>query len=1162
LSSSPVFDRSSITASTGPIPSAHPPQYPQLTHDDRWTLMEAFIREKGLTKHHIESFNKFIEKLLAEIIKEDAIIETSIPGFKIVITSFRIGEPQVKEVDGSINRSITPMECRYRDLTYAAPLYITLVPYENGIPGNPVEVMIGEIPIMIKSSRDPTSRMSREELIAIGEDPRDPGGYFIIDGSERVIVIQEDIAPNRIVVDYGQESLNITHTAKVVSATAGYRVPVLLDRHKDGTLHVSFPSVPGKIPFVVLMRALGLERDIDIAYAVSPDPEIQKELFVSFVQASAIATVEDALDYIGSRLAVGQSRESRIERAKYTLDKYLLPHLGTRPEDRIKKALFLGQMACKLLELVLGRRPPDDKDHYANKRVKLAGEMLAILFRVAFKSFIRDFRYQLERAKVRERRISLSLFVRSDIITERIRHALATGTWVGGRTGVSQILDRTNWMAMLSHMRRVISPLSRSQPHFEARDLHGTQWGRLCPFETPEGPNCGLVKNLALCATISVGVDEKEVERKLYELGVIPILEVFEKLRSGELTYEDMRGWAKVFLNGTIIGYHPNGDELVKMIRKLRREGKIHYEVNVAHYKTKYINEIYVNCDAGRIIRPLLVVEDGKLRITKEDVECLRRGKCTFEDLVKRGVIEYLDAEEEEDALIAMHPHEITPETTHVEIWPHAILGAGASIIPYAEHNQSPRNTYEAAMVKQALGFYAANFALRTDSRAHLLHYPQKPLVQTRTLDILGFNDRPAGQNMVVAVMSFTGYNMEDALIINKSAVDRGLARSTFFRTYETEERKYAGGQEDRIEIPDPKVLGYRGKDAYAKLDKDGIVKVEVEVKGGDVLIGKTSPPRFVEEYRGYGILAQRRKDTSVTVRHGEKGYVDTVIITTTAEGHKLVKVKVRDLRIPEIGDKFASRHGQKGVIGALIPQYDMPYTVDGITPDLIINPHALPSRMTLGQLMESIAGKVAALRGKFVDGTPFFEEDLGELKKQLLTFGYPMDGTEPMYDGRTGELVGNPIFIGIVYYQKLHHMVADKMHARARGPVQLLTRQPTEGRAREGGLRFGEMERDTLIGHGAAALLRERMLESSDKTVIYVCELCGFIGWHNRRKDVYECPIHGDKGVLHPVVVPYAFKLLLQEFMSMGIKPRLILADKFELFTKGKKELKERRFL
>ncbi len=1149
MSTSTAIEKEKIKAGLGPLPTTHPKEYKGLTHEDRWTLMEAFIRERGLTKHHIDSYNKFITKTIIDIVKEEAVIEIG-SNFRVIIKDVRIGDPQVREVDGSINKSITPMECRHRDLTYAAPIYVTFLPYEGDIPGNPVEVVLGEIPIMIKSVKDPLSRMSPEELIKIGEDPKDPGGYFIIDGSERIIVIQEDIAPNRVIVDYGQEGLNITHTAKVVSATAGYRVSVILDRHKDGTLHVSFPTVPGKIPFIVLMRALGLERDIDIALAVSPDPEIQKELFPSFVQAAAIATVEDALDYIGSRTAIGQSREGRIERAKLILDKYLLPHLGTSPEDRIKKALFLGQMAAKLIELVLGRRGPDDKDHYANKRVKLAGEMLAAQFRAAFRAFLKDFRYQLEKARVRERKVNIAHYVRSDIITERIRHAMATGVWIGGRTGVSQILDRTNWMSMLSHMRRVVSPLSRSQPHYEARDLHGTQWGRLCPFETPEGANCGLVKNLALSATISVGVDEKLVENILYELGVIPLLKVYNDLREGKLTFEDIKNWAKVFLNGTLIGYHPNGEELVQKFRKLRREGRIHYEVNIAHYRTKYINEVYVNCDAGRIIRPLLVVENGKLKITKEDVERLRRGEYTFEDLVKKGVIEYLDAEEEENALIALNPQEINEKTTHVEIWPQAILGVAAATIPYAEHNQSPRNTYQSAMVKQALGLYAANFLLRVDSRAHLLHYPQVPLVQTKPLGILGYNSRPAGQNMIVAVMSYTGYNMEDAVIMNLSSVERGLARSTFFRTYETEERKYAGGQEDKIEIPDPKVLGYRGKDAYAKLDSDGIAKIEAFVRGGEVIIGKTSPPRFVEEYKGYGVLAQRRKDASVTVRHGEFGWVDTVIITTNIEGNRLIKVKIRDLRIPEIGDKFASRHGQKGVIGMLIPAYDMPYTVDGITPDLIINPHALPSRMTLGQLMESIAGKVAALRGKFVDGTPFFEEDIDELKRQLLLFGYPLDGTEPMYDGRTGELIGNPIFIGIVYYQKLHHMVADKMHARARGPVQLLTRQPTEGRAREGGLRFGEMERDTLVGHGAAALLRERMLESSDRTIIYVCELCGFIGWYNRKRDRYECPIHGDKGVLHPVMVPYAFKLLIQEMMSLGIKPRLIIGDKFKEYT------------
>lgn len=1145
MSSVAISDKAEVHASLGPIPVSHPRKEALLSPDDRWLLFEAFIREYGLSRHHIDSYNNFIENTLREIIMEEPVIETSIPGFKIAIKGFRLGEPQVREIDGSVNREVTPMECRHRNLTYSVPLYLTLVPMENDIAGNPVEVLVGEIPLMVKSSKDPLSKLSEEELVRAGEDPKDPGGYFIIEGTERIIVMQEDLAPNRVIVDYGQEGLNVTHTAKVISATTGYRVPVILDRHKDGTLHVSFPAVPGKVPFVVLMRALGLERDVDIALAVSPDPEIQRELFASFVQASGIATVEDALDYIGSRVAVGQARESRIERARHVLDRYFMPHLGTRPEDRIRKALFMGQMACKLLELVLGRRPPDDKDHYANKRVRLAGDLLAALFRVAFKAFLRDLRYQVERAKLKERKLNLAMYVRSDIITERVRHAMATGTWIGGRTGVSQILDRTNWVSSLSHMRRLISPLSRTQAHFEARDLHGTQFGRLCPFETPEGPNCGLVKNLALSAIISVGTSEEEVKAILYKLGVVPLLEIFERIRTGELGYESIMGWSKVFLNGTLVGYHPRGSELVKQLRELRRAGRLHYEVGVAHYRSRHVDEVYVNCDSGRILRPLLVVEQGRLKITKDDIDKLRRGLIRFRDLIRRGVIELIDPEEEENTLVAVNPEEITQETDHLEIWPPGVLGVAASTIPYAEHNQAPRNSYQSAMAKQALGFYMANMLLRVDSRAHLLHYPQKPLVQTRALSIIGYNDRPSGQNMVVAVMSFTGYNMEDAVIMNRSSVERGLARSSFFRLYTTEELRYAGGQEDRIEIPDPKVLGYRGREFYSKLDTDGMARVELLVKGGEAIIGKTSPPRFIEEYKGYGILAQRRKDSSVTVRHGEVGYVDALFVSTTVEGHRVIKVRVRDLRVPEVGDKFASRHGQKGVVGALIPQCDMPYTPDGIVPDLIINPHALPSRMTLGQLMESIAGKVAAMRGRPVDGTPFFEEDIEGLKRQLLIFGYPMDGSEPVYDGRTGELVGAPIFIGVVYYQKLHHMVADKMHARSRGPVQLLTRQPTEGRAREGGLRFGEMERDAIIGHGASSLLKERMLDSSDRTTIYICELCGFIGWYNRKREVYECPIHGEKGVLHPVSVPYAFKLLIQELISMGIKPKLVVGDR-----------------
>ncbi|MFP3170181.1 MAG: DNA-directed RNA polymerase subunit B [Sulfolobaceae archaeon] len=1119
-----------------------------LTTEQRWMITESFFKVRGLVRQHLDSFNDFLRNKLQEVIDEQGEITTEIPGLKIKLGKIRFDKPGIRETDRGPLREITPMEARLRNLTYSVPLYLTMIPIENNIEGEPVEVYIGDLPIMLKSIADPTATLPPEKLIEIGEDPKDPGGYFIVNGTEKVIVAQEDLATNRVLVDYGKSGSNITHVAKVTSAAAGYRVQVVIERLKDSTIQVSFATVPGKIPFVILMRALGFTTDRDIVYAVSLDPEIQNELLPSLEQASSITTVEDALDFIGNRVAVGQKRENRIQKAEQVIDKYFLPHLGTSPEDRKKKGYYLASAVNKLLELYLGRREPDDKDHYANKRVRLAGDLFTSLFRVAFKAFMKDLVYQLEKSKVRGRRLSLTALVRADIITERVRHALATGNWVGGRTGVSQLLDRTNWLSMLSHLRRIVSSLARGQPNFEARDLHGTQWGRMCPFETPEGPNSGLVKNLALLAQISVGINESTVEKFVYDQGVLKVEDIIIKVTEEGEDIEKYLTWSKVYINGRLVGYYPDGKELAEKIREARRSNKLSDEINVAHIVTEYINEVRINCDSGRVRRPLIVVKDGKPLVTEQDIERVSKGEITFDDLVKEGKIEFLDAEEEENAYIALNPEDLTKEHTHLEIWPPAILGITASIIPYPEHNQSPRNTYQSAMAKQALGLYAANYQIRTDTRAHLLHYPQKPLVKTRMLDVIGYNERPAGNNAILAVMSYTGYNMEDAIIMNKSSVERGMYRSTFFRLYVTEEVKYPGGQEDKIMVPEAGTKGYKGKDYYRLLEDNGIVPPEVDVKGGDVLIGKVSPPRFLQEFKELA-PEQAKRDTSIVTRHGEMGTVDLVLVTETGEGNKLVKVRVRDLRIPEIGDKFATRHGQKGVIGMLISQVDMPYTPKGVVPDIILNPHALPSRMTIGQIMEALAGKYAALTGKIADATPFIETPkINEIKKGILESGFLPDGTEVVYDGRTGQKVKNRVLFGVVYYQKLHHMVADKMHARARGPVQILTRQPTEGRAREGGLRFGEMERDCLIGFGTAMLIKDRLLDNSDKVTVYVCDQCGYIGWYDRNKNKYVCPIHGDKTTLHPVTVSYAFKLLLQELMSMVIAPKLILGDKIAL--------------
>jgi len=1113
--------------------------------DKYWPVIESFFDQYGLVGQHLDSFNRFIREELQFVVDSVGKLTPKIEGYIVELGDIHIDEPSIREADGSEHK-LYPNEARIRNLTYASKIHLDMTPVrKEGSVSTRLETMriyIGNLPIMLRSEKCHLYDLPDDELIQHGEDPKDPGGYFIINGSERVLVTQEDLAPNRILIEQASKSSSFTHVAKVFSTSRGFRAPVTIERKRTGELRVSFPSVPGKIPLAILLKALGLESDREIVDVISDDDELRNELIVTIEQSAPInaerdeedgSTRTNALDFIGKRVAVGQTKEYRLARAEKVLDRYLLPHIGTEDDSRLQKSYYLGQMVERLLELVLNKRSPDDKDHYANKRLKLSGDLLMSLFRVALYSLTRDIKYQLERTAVRGRKPNIRTAVRADVITQRLKHALATGNWVGGKAGVSQLLDRTNYISSLSHLRRVVSPLSRSQPHFEARDLHSTHWGKICPNETPEGPNCGLVKNLAMMAYISVGAEEDAIERALLKAEVEPIEKLLGK-----------RGakWADVFLNGRLVGIHPAPQVLVKTLRQKRRAGEIDHQSNIAYYEDTH--EVQVNCDAGRVRRPVIVVENGKSRLTDEHLRMVQDTEWGFLDLLRNGTVEFIDAEEEENTLIAMYPDEIVPNTTHMEIVPSTVLGISAALIPFPERNQSPRNVYMAGMAKQSVGVPASNFRYRADTRSHFFHYPQVPLVKTRAMDSIGYEDRPAGQNFIVAILSFEGYNIEDALIMNKASIERGLGRSTFARVYESEERKYPGGQEDRFEVPDRSVRGYRASESYRNLGEDGIIETEVEVLGGDVLIGRTSPPRFLEEYSEFEIASPNRRETSIAVRHGEAGVVDSVILTETIDGNRLVKVKVRDLRIPELGDKYASRHGQKGVIGYIVPQQDLPFTEDGVVPDLLVNPHAIPSRMTIGQILEMVAGKASCMVGKQQDATPFCGVTEQELFDNLKKHGLKHNGRETMYSGITGEKLKADIFMGVIFYQKLHHMVADKIHARARGPVQILTRQPTEGRAREGGLRFGEMERDVLIGHGAAILLKGRLLDESDKSNMLVCEECGLIGVYDRNKDQYYCPICGTNAKISSVVVSYAFKLLIQEMMSLGLATRLRLKE------------------
>ncbi|MCD6575562.1 MAG: DNA-directed RNA polymerase subunit B [Nanoarchaeota archaeon] len=601
---------------------------------------------------------------------------------------------------------------------------------------------------------------------------------------------------------------------------------------------------------------------------------------------------------------------------------------------------------------------------------------------------------------------------------------------------------------------------------------------------------------------------------------------------------------ANVFLNGKFIGTHENPKKLVSEIKEMRRDGRLPLETNVSYYEDE--DSVYILADKGRARRPLIVVKNGKSLLTKEHIEKLKKNEITWDDLVKEGVIEYLDAEEEENAYIAVDEKDLTPEHTHLEISPTIIMGPQANMVPYGQNSLSYRITLGAKMTKQALGLYAANLPLRADTDVSIIHYPQVPIVKTQMYDLLKFEDHPVGQNVVVAIMPFDGYNIHDAVVINKASIDRGLFRATTYKPYKCEELRYPGGQTDIITVPDKDVKGYRTEHAYRYLEEDGIVYPEVEVSAGDVLVGKVSPPRFLSSLEELRVGTEAQRETSTALAHGEKGIVESVLISESEEGNKFVKVKVRDERIPELGDKFASRHGQKGVIGLIVPEEDMPFTEEGIVPDIIFSPHSIPTRMTVSHLIEVLAGKVGALEGKYIDATAFQSVSEFELRKMLKEAGFREDGTEVMYDGRTGKRMKARIFVGSQYYYRLKHMVANKIHARSRGPVQLLTRQPTEGRAKEGGLRLGEMEKDCFIGHGAALLLKERF--DSDRTVVPVCKKCGLIAIYNKFKNKTICPVCGEDAPVDFVEMAYAFKLLLDELKSMCIYPKLDVKPKFEV--------------
>jgi len=1053
-------------------------------------------------------------------IVDDLSVNLPTEDFEIKLGKVTVGKPELTEADGS-TRLITPAEARLRDLTYSAPLKIEItVKYEGQTETSEVE--LGRMPVIVKSKACNLWGLSEQELIEGFIDPKDPGGYFIINGNERVIVMAEDLASNQTFIEHPKtRSLML----RLFSQRGAYKIPMSIIESKEGVLEVSFSRFRD-IPAIVLLKALGMTSDAEISRLIGMHTD---SLIVNLYEFVDIKDQEEALMFIAEKTYLHGTKKEILDRVKQRIDSYFLPHIGLKKADRIEKAKSL----CKFIKqyFVAKEHPGDsltDKDHYANKRVRLSGDLLADLFRVNLNILLREIQHSLQKNVKRRRFYSIKTIAKSTLFSHRIESAIATGSWIGERSGVTQNMDKTNYLAILSQLQRVSSNLPGQQENFAARTLHPTHYGRFCPVETPEGTEIGLRKNLAMLAKVSTrpAMPEEKILKVLFDVGMID-----EK--------EALPGQGiDVFYNGRFIGVVDSAKEFVNVLREKRRVGEMPNELSVN--SDEFLNTLFLSTEIGRVLRPLLVVKDGKTLLKEEHLKLVKSRGLTWEDLVAQGIIEYIDAAEEESVLIALYPENLTEEHTHLEVDPIDCLGIVTSLVPYANHDQSARLIRGSKTQKQSLGIYAANFPVRIDTDVSILHYPQKPLTRSFVYDTLSIY--PAGQNIIVAIMPYEGYNIEDAVVLNQASVDRGFGRSTYFRPYTSVELNYAGGLKDEITVPEKDVSGYRTEESYRYLEDDGIAYTEAELDENEVVIGKVSPPKFLSEAREISI--QIKKENSESVRQEEKGIVDGVFITLDKEGNKLVQVRMRDERIPELGDKFSTPHGQKGVVGFIASEEDIPFTSIGIKPDLIFNPHGIPSRMTVGYLLELLGGKFAALSGRIGDASAFSGDELISLEEGLKKLGFRADGKETLYNGVTGEKMPVKIFIGNMYYLKLKYMVSNKLHARASGKIALLTRQPIEGRSRGGALRLGEMEQEALVAHGASLLLKERY--DSDKVVIPICTQCGAIGLDDKIHEKIACPLCNSNQV-EPVEMSYAFKLLIEELQSLHLLTKFELKNKYE---------------
>jgi len=1105
----------------------------------------------------------------------------------------QLRKPTIFENNGAV-LPMLPNDARLRNLTYASPLTVdvkaTITRTDNKT-GQKVthqrlfpNVHLGKIPVMVGSRLCLLKDQKHVPPMDLGECPEDVGGYFIVGGGERAIISQERMSENRPVVFRNNrnqakeweviEVKSIGPLNEQVPKSNSVRIQYHPKNQQIMYLRATIPRMKTEIPLFILFRALGVIEDETIVKMIlgnDQDQMFESLITESISEAATIVTQEDALLWIKRHINVWTGKPTRAVTVEDLLQDELYPHIGGL-DEAYEKACFLAHMTRRLLWVAYKRINNDDRDAYPNKRVDSPGFLLGNLLRTFFQvKMLKDMKASIAkeihsgswRATGSFQEIlnmsNLYKIIKSTIIEVGLKSALSTGNFgsakVGGppKIGVSQVLGRLNYVSSLSHLRRISTPIEKTAGKLIApRKLHNTQWGFICPNETPEGHSVGVVKNLASTACITQASNRNVVTDFIQDMP--------EFLPSRGLALERLFVGARIFINGKWIGMFPPESALacIKRLRKAKRSGFIQRHIAIVWKPT--VKELWLSTEAGRLVRPLYYAPallDIAKRPAEEKAKMIAEiNACkTWDELLRwetpegHHLLEYLDAGETEQAMIAMDPEELIqkPEEeaatySHAEIHPCVILGSLASTIPFPDHNQSPRNAYQCAMGKQAMGVFAHNYKERFDALAHMLMYPNLPLVSPKMGKYYGAYSMPSGRNIVVAIMTYGGYNQEDSIMINKGSIDRGLFQSVFFRTYKDEEKKnQSSGEEERFGRPDPEMTRQLRNGNYGKLGEDGFVPENTFVNSDDILVGKVVPLR-VPTGMVLPAGAKRFRDVSRTPRNNESGFVDKIFKNRNGEGYSFVKIRMRELRTPEIGDKFSSRHGQKGTVGMLLEPEDMPQTASGIIPDIIINPHCIPSRMTIAQLMETLLGKIGCHAGCLGDGTPFNKNmTLDGLAKVLRDdMGLEPYGNEVMYNGLTGRQMETKIFMGPCFYQRLRHCAADKLHSRACGPLVMLTRQPAEGRAREGGLRFGEMERDCVAAHGIMEFTKERFMECSDGFKCYTCRKCGLIATANAEANIWLCKACDNTTEFAAIHIPYAYKLLVQELETMNIASRI----------------------